>query len=352
MSMSSKNHTAVHVEKEGVIFEVDGETFWSSKSQVTFPRYGIRNGRKETIAPNWRDLLRDFPVICAQTRFSEKLGRDVIEVNLNDANLRYYEPIERLRCLREEEKHEFYTQISCLCNALECIGLDANGFGIRGSLLVGQQNEFSDIDLLIYGHKNKEALFSNFTDFYQDSHISNILKNEAITQELYARRHDHFSGIDYEYFLLHERRRMQGIVNDKTRFVFSIIGEAVEDTSTKTITPVCPASVVGKVINNSDTFYDPAHIRLELRDLLASGKDQNTRDAIEKARGNKAFDVTVYGDPICAVAFFPGDTLRIRGFLEKTEAASGEESYKLAIRPADDCTKQIKLIKDIGIRLW
>ena len=352
MSTPSKNHTAVHVEKEGVIFEVDGETFWKSETQVAFPRYGIRNGRKETIAPNWRDRLRDFPVIRTQTEFSERLGRNVMEISLNDANLQHYDPIGRLGFLRTQEKHEFYPQISSLCNVLERIGLDSSKFGIRGSLLVGQQNEFSDVDLLIYGRENKETLFSNLNGFYQDSHIGSILKNAAITQELYERRRSHFTGIEYGYFLLHERRRVQGLINDKTRFVFSIIGEAVEGASTKTITPICPVFVEGKVINSSNTFCDPAHIRLELRNLLASGKDQNTRNTIERARKSRALDVTVYGDPICAVAFFPGDVLRIQGFLEKTETASGEELYKLAIRPSDDCTKQVKIIKNVNKMLW
>jgi len=351
-----KNYTALHLQKDDVVFEVDGETTWKSEKQVVFPRYAIGENKKENIVLHWRDLIDELPVIRQNMKFSERLGRFTIEWNPNDKKLKHYNPIKKLALLRKSEKRPFYLQINNLCDVLAQIGIDTNKLGIRGSLLIDKYNKkSSDIDLLIYGRENKETLYNNLEEFYKNPHISSLLSNKQITEELYLRRRDHFPDINREYFLLHERRRVQGIIDGKTRFVFSIIEETVEKSPTKKIIPVTPASIIGKVIDSTDAFYDPARMQVELRKLSFSNSRSDARLKAEAAKNVHKGDtvrIETYGDPICAVAIFPGDIVRINGVLEKVETTEEKESYQLAIRPIDNFTKQIKIVKSIGKSLW
>jgi len=350
-----KNYTALHLQEDDVVFEVDGETTWKSKNQVVFPRYVIRKDKKENIVLHWRDLIDELPVIRQNMKFSERLGRVMIELNPKDTKLKHYNPIEKIALLRKSEKHPFFSQINNLCDVLEQIGIDTNKLGIRGSLLIDKYNESSDIDLLIYGRENKETLYNNLEEFYKNPHISILLSNKQITEELYLRRRDHFPDINREYFLLHERRRVQGIIDNKTRFVFSIIEETVEKSPTKKIIPVSPASIIGKVIDSTDAFYDPARMQVELRKLSFSNVSSDVRlkaEATKNVHKGDTVRIETYGDPICAVAMFPGDIVRVKGVLEKVETTEEKESYQLAIRPIDNFTKQIKIVKSVGKSLW
>lgn len=348
-------YNTLHIVDPPIVFEVDSETFWESHRQIAFPRYHIQNGVKENIVANWRAFINDSKQIRNSFAYSTILKRKVMEKDIDDPAMKILNPRSKFNSILALKKHLFGDELNYLVALLERYGVNAKNIGVRGSLLVDFATAASDIDVLVYGSKDVESFFDNLKDFYKARGINTLTKHKEITNELYKRRHNHLGRITKKYFLLHERRRIQGIVLGKTRFVFSFIDTQPLSylKNVKNITPLGEVILTGEVINSKSTYYDPAAIEVKAREIKAAklfGNDTQTQ--IPGDVRNTPMHATIYGDPICGVTFFDTEVIRIKGMLEQTVDSDGAISYHMAIRPSDAGQKQVKILKSVDKFLW
>lgn len=89
----------------------------------------------------------------------------------------------------------------------ESTDLTFEDFGVFGSLLHGFYHpDFSDIDLIIYGHRNAVTLRETLKDLYADG--ASPLRNEFETEESIKEKDWRFQNFSAKEYLWHQRRKL------------------------------------------------------------------------------------------------------------------------------------------------
>jgi len=153
----------------------------------------------------WRFIQEKFP---QYEIFHEMLQKKVAGANHRDV-FEARKPEEALRRLiATEPKDRLLIAMQSVVDMMtEPTGLTFEDFGVFGSLLHDFYHpDFSDIDLIIYGHRNAITLRETLKDLYADD--ASPLRNEFETEESIKGKDWHFQNFSAKEYLWHQQRKL------------------------------------------------------------------------------------------------------------------------------------------------
>jgi predicted nucleotidyltransferase len=322
------------VTKEGLIFRVFGYSH-PPESYICDAEYAsakiFRSGNPKAFRKGqssvfykfyedegWKFIQEEFPQYMI---FHEMLQRKVAGVNHRDV-IESRKPKEALRRLvTTEEKDQLLTAMhSVLDKIAESTGLTIEDFGVFGSLLHGFYHpKFSDIDLIIYGHRNAVTLRETLKDLYADT--ASPLKNEFETEESIREKDWHFQNFSLTEYLWHQRRKLIYALFDdrksgriiKTEFEpVRNWNEIRNEYATETrILQKGWTRILARVTEDKDAFFIPSAYSIEPLEVVIG-----PRDAVETKR------VVSYMEEFRMQAE-KGETVDVEGNLEQVDTSKG-----------------------------
>ncbi|MEW8459985.1 MAG: hypothetical protein AB2653_06760 [Candidatus Thiodiazotropha endolucinida] len=123
-------------------------------------------------------------------------------------------PRQRLRTMRLQPPHdEIEEKLHRLMALFEANGLDPEGIGVTGSLLIGAQHGTSDIDLLFY----RQTVFSKAREIIKSLLAKRQLQplDSSLWREAYDRRG---CSLTFDEYLWHEQRKYNKAAIEGTKF--------------------------------------------------------------------------------------------------------------------------------------
>jgi len=212
------------------------------------------------------------------------LRRDVVAPPLSHVR-EAYTPAGALRRLLAKGHRDDLEEVAVrLVETLsESSGVPLEDFGIHGSICLEMHDELSDVDLAVYGGRNYLRVLETLRRLEGEG----VLKLSRSTQD-------------------EVRRGNVGRFMGK-RFVVNAVRKHEEIGEEPQATPVGPAKIVCRVLDNSEAMFRPAVYRVETLEVLEGG---------EQAR--KVSEVV---SMVGAYRMYarPGEVVEVRGFLERAE---------------------------------
>lgn len=280
-----------------------------------------KNGKryKKIYSLNERDsyLKKNYPQYLY---FDPYFNRIIESVPLENVS-KHYKPIERLK--------EIYQKFPVLDKiekeALEMVlliideaNISLNNIGISGSILVNLHNNFSDIDLVIYGKENCFKVYEALNRIIERNNFIKRYSNEDLEKLHNFRVKD--TNISFEDFLKVEKRKiLQGKFKNRDYFIrfikeFNEINERYGD---KTFMPIGYTCLKAKVIDDSDSIFTPCYYIIDEVEYMDNSNYKPLKQIIS-FRGR-----------FCEQAK-KGEKIIARGKIEKV-SSKNEEYYQLVI---------------------
>jgi uncharacterized protein len=274
---------------EGLIFAVVAQGTEHGKA-LCFLRYVKDN-------PGWKKVATEPANAFLKQHHPDYLHYSpILDAHLHavaiERIINHHRPKQRLQQIMQTSPQDVIERdLFHLCNLLQQHSLDLTQIGITGSLLIGVQQQSSDIDLVCYGR----------AVFHQCRAITRELIAQEKLQELndndwqlsYQRRSCDLSFSDYVW---HERRKTNKAVINGRKFDLNFIDELKR--SEVTSYQKCGAiKLQCKVIDDTHAFDYPAEFKI----------DHEQFDAIV------SFTATYTGQAI------KGETVEVSGIVEQTQ---------------------------------
>jgi hypothetical protein len=175
-----------------------------------------------------------------------------------DRVVKHHQPKQRLQQIMQENQpdaieHDLFQ----LCDLLQQNGLDLSQIGITGSLLVGVQNQSSDIDLVCYGRSVFHQCRVITRELIEQGQLQEL--NDQDWQQSYQRRSCDLSFPEYVW---HEQRKTNKAVINGRKFDLNFIdklkrSEAASYQKCGAIKMQC------KIIDDTHAFDYPAEFKIE-----------------------------------------------------------------------------------------
>lgn len=208
-----------------------------------------------------------------------------------DKIIKHHQPQLRLQQLMQAKPHDAVERdLFHLVELFQQHGLDLAHIGVTGSVLIGVQNQYSDLDLVCYSR----AVFHQCRALTQQLIEQGLLQdlNNEDWQDSYQRRSCALSFADY---VGHERRKGNKAMINGRKFDLNFIDHAANENTVNY--QKCGAIVVQcKVIDDTYGFDYPAEFKIDHDDI----------DAIV------SFTATYTGQAI------NGETVEVSGILEQS----------------------------------
>ena len=208
-----------------------------------------------------------------------------------DRIVKHHQPKQRLQQIMQENQpdaieHDLFQ----LCDLLQQNGLDLTQIGITGSLLVGVQNQSSDIDLVCYGRSVFHQCRAIARELIEQGQLQEL--NDQDWQQSYQRRSCDLSFAEYVW---HEQRKTNKAVINRRKFDLNFIDDLKRSEATSY--QKCGAiKLQCKIIDDTHAFDYPAEFKIEHEQF----------DAIV------SFTATYTGQAI------QGETVEVSGIVEQT----------------------------------
>jgi len=222
--------------------------------------------------------------------YSPVLDAHLHAVDINRI-VKHHQPKQRLQQIMQENQpdaieHDLFQ----LCDLLQQNGLDLTQIGITGSLLVGVQNQSSDIDLVCYGRSVFHQCRAIARELIEQGQLQEL--NDQDWQQSYQRRSCDLSFAEYVW---HEQRKTNKAVINGRKFDLNFIDELKRSEATSY--QKCGAiKLQCKIIDDTHAFDYPAEFKIEHEQF----------DAIV------SFTATYTGQAI------QGETVEVSGIVEQT----------------------------------
>ena len=210
--------------------------------------------KKVTTEPANAYLKRHHPDYL---HYSPVLDAHLHAVALNRI-VKHHRPKQRLQQIMQANRHDAVERdLFQLCELLQQRGLDLTHTGITGSILVGVQQQSSDIDLVCYGR----------AVFHQCRAITRVLIEQERLQDLndrdwresYQRRSCELSFSDYVW---HERRKSNKAVINGRKFDLNFIDDTAPSDAASY--QKCGAVTVQcRIIDDTHAFDYPAEFKID-----------------------------------------------------------------------------------------
>ncbi|MFB0569488.1 MAG: hypothetical protein ACETV0_07750 [Nitrososphaeria archaeon] len=290
---------------------------------VAYPKYAPGTGPWKSGSRSYKRLMSDYSM--------EELTRNLIEMRGERSGYTYSDPYfgtemscvpwskvkrhlkprERLNQLDREEKRS--PLINRLLHLVDLLsgesGVKRESFGVTGSILLGIQQEFSDLDLVVYGGGNFKSLRPCVEKLRAEGLLERLsAKSQAEWMERRLRSYPLTKG---NLGRLLERTWTRGMADGTT---FSLHAVRPEDEVTETYGDWRYRSlglhrVRATVVDTGEGCYNPALYRL--------------KEAVTDDMGLSVSELASY-DGTFASVFQEGDVLDLYGKLEVGTSAHGE----------------------------
>jgi predicted nucleotidyltransferase len=172
--------------------------------------------------------------------------------------VKHHRPKLRLQQIMQANRHDAVERdLFQLCGLLQQRGLDLTHTGITGSILIGVQQEQSDIDLVCYGR----AVFHQCRVIVRDLIGQGLLQdlNEQDWQASYQRRSCELSYADYVW---HERRKWNKAVINGRKFDLNFIDDTAR--ADAAAYQKCGAVTLQcRIIDDTQAFDYPAEFKID-----------------------------------------------------------------------------------------
>jgi predicted nucleotidyltransferase len=196
-----------------------------------------------------------------------------------DRIIKHHQPKHRLQQIMQSDRHDISRDgvyaaslpgagaaaverdLFRLCELFEQYGLDLAQTGVTGSILIGVQNQASDIDLVCYGREVFHQCRTITRELIESGQLQTL--NDQDWQQSYDRRSCDLSFDDYVW---HERRKYNKAVINGRKFDLSFIDDGV---SPQTINyQKCGAITLQcRVIDDFNGFDYPAEFMIDDRQI-------------------------------------------------------------------------------------
>ena len=206
--------------------------------------------------------------------------------------IQHHKPRQRLQhILLSQHRDKVEQDLHDLCLLFQQNGLDLAQTGVTGSILLGVQQQSSDIDLVFYDRETFHKARAITADLIEKQRLGNL--DEKDWQEAYARRS---CTLSLEEYVWHERRKFNKALINGRKFDLNFVADVVKIEPT-TYQKYGEITLQCKVMEDKYSFDYPA---LYLINHETIGKVV-------------CFIATYTGQA------FVGETVEISGLLEQTE---------------------------------
>jgi predicted nucleotidyltransferase len=208
---------------------------------------------------------------------------------------RHYQPRRRLQhVMLSNEVDAVEQDLLQLCHLFQQRGLDLMRIGVTGSLLIGAQNQNSDIDLVFYGRDVFHEARAITCELICQGHLQEL--DDSDWDQSYQRRS---CALSYGEYVWHERRKYNKAIINGRKFDLNFIDNETRPDSINyqkcgTVTLQC------RVTDATRAFDYPAEFKV----------DHEHVDAIV------SFTATYTGQAL------GGETVEVSGLLEQVEQGS------------------------------
>lgn len=274
---------------EGLIFAVVEQAMEDGKA-LCFLRYVLESS-------GWKKIETEAANHLLQHRYPDYLHYSpVLDAHLHAVAInrivKHHQPKHRLQQLMQATGHDAVEQdLLQLCRLFEQHGLDLTQTGVTGSILIGVQNQQSDIDLVCY---DRDA-------FHQCRTITRKLiklgQLQALNDQDWRQSYERRScDLSFDEYVWHERRKCNKAMINERKFDLSFIDpgasfKAINYQKHGAIAVQC------KVIDDFHAFDYPAEFKIDHEQISAI----------------VSFTATYTGQAIC------GEMVEASGMLEQSE---------------------------------
>lgn len=268
--------------------------------------HGVRYRRVYDIDSTTKYLETNFP---SYINHIEWLGFRLQSVPPSRI-LEVYKPTKRLQAILDNPKTRLETRIAKFVKALSAASsVSTSFFGVSGSVLIGLDNEDSDIDLNVYGALEGEKVYEALRRLRSEQEW--IRPYDLVTIEpVYSSR---WGGVDLgDLRLIECGKLLHGLVYGVDYFIRLLIDEDESES-----TPVCTISISATVVDASQSIYSPCTYR------VTDVKTENSSSQY------KILELKSYRGKFTEHAQ-TGDRIRARGTLEKV-TREGYTFYRLIL---------------------
>ncbi len=247
--------------KENLIFAVVSYDMEDDKIPV-FLRYipsGDKYKKVNTEEAN-EFLKNNFPEYLF---YSKKSDAKLHAVSLQNIK-KILRPAERLREILNSNENSLDSVEKKLLKLIKIFNkiIPFDKMGVTGSILIKNQNENSDIDIVIYGIKNFDAarkLVAELINKGNKGEISDL--DDELWVDTYKRRDP---SISFEEFLWHEKRKFNKAAIDNTKFDIALVREFNEiKQDDKVYKKRGKIKLLARVIDDKFAFDYPARYKID-----------------------------------------------------------------------------------------
>lgn len=245
---------------EGLIFAVveNGE---EQGKVLCFLRYIYQNEKWEKVNTEQANLfLKTYhPRFLYYSTTKQAHLHGVLSVDV----CQHHQPKEKLKkLLVGKGRDNVENDLTALCILFEKKGLNLNGIGVTGSILIGTQNQKSDIDLVFYARDVFHQARKITQNLIQQDDCFSL--NETQWKESWARRS---CDLSYSEYVWHEKRKYNKAIINQRKFDLSLVLEAPRNIAAKQYKKL--QSIVLKTQVTDDLYaYDyPAEFLIDNKEI-------------------------------------------------------------------------------------
>lgn len=240
---------------EGLIFAVVEQGLEDGKA-LCFLRYML-------MSSGWKKVATEQANILLQQQYPDYLHYSpVLDAHLHavavDRIVKHHQPKHRLQQIMQSDQYDAVERdLFRLCELFEQHGLDLAQTGVTGSILVGVQNQGSDIDLVCYGREVFHQCRAITRKLIEMGYLQTL--NDQDWRQSYDRRS---CDLSFEDYVWHEQRKYNKAVINGRKFDLSFIDHYASSKSvvyqkSGVITLQC------RVIDDTHAFDYPAEFEID-----------------------------------------------------------------------------------------
>jgi uncharacterized protein len=160
-------------------------------------------------------LEQSYPQYCYQ---SKQFDTSFHAVSVSDI-IKHYRPEERLQSvLQRKPADEIEQKLHKLITILVSYGVDCDFLGLTGSMLINQQQNKSDIDLVVYGRKAFQKTRQTVQKALAESILDKL--SLALMEDNFNRR---ACELSFDEFSWHENRKFNKAAIEGTKFDLGMV---------------------------------------------------------------------------------------------------------------------------------
>ncbi|MEM3066516.1 MAG: nucleotidyltransferase domain-containing protein [Nitrososphaerota archaeon] len=202
----------------------------------------------------------------------EYLGQEIPLIPLKEIS-RVYDPIDGKNCLKEDVISSVALKMVSLL--VEKSGIESNAVGITGSILLGLHNEYSDIDIVIYGMRSCLKVYDTLK-FMRDNNITECLSGRALEKVLESRSD---TCMEPMAWTRHEKRKLTNGVFMGRPYTLKLVPlpeEFWDRYGERRFKEIGRATIRFRINDASKSIFTPCHYGIRVESVI-EGPDISTR---------------------------------------------------------------------------